>query len=216
VGDRYDRSPLNPDSVTSICRLGALEQAGAIRRGELSSRDVIEAHLAHIEVVNPRVNALHTVLAEAARTEADEADRRLAGGEKVGPLHGVPVSIKENIDVAGTATTCGVSALAETLSNTDAPLVTNLRAAGAIPISRGNMPDFAMRWHTWSELMGATLNPWDVARTPGGSSGGEAVALATGMVPLGVGNDIGGSLRFPSQCVGIASRRRPTVLPALQ
>ncbi len=198
---------MNPDTVTSICRLGALEQAGAICRGELSSREVIEAHLARIEEVNPRVNALHAVLTDAALAEADTADRRLAGGEEVGPLHGVPVSIKENIDVAGTATTCGVAALAEKVSSTDAPLVTNLRAAGAIPISRGNMPDFAMRWHTSSDVMGATLNPWDAARTPGGSSGGEAVALATGMAPLGVGNDIGGSLRFPSQCVGTAALR---------
>ena len=168
---------------------------------------MVEAHLARIEEVNPRVNALHVVLADAALAGADEADRRLARGQEVGSLHGVPVSIKENVDVAGTATTCGVAALADELSTTDAPLVTNLRAAGMIPISRGNMPDFAMRWHTSSDVMGPTLNPWDAARTPGGSSGGEAVAVATGMAPLGVGNDIGGSLRFPSQCVGTAALR---------
>jgi amidase len=198
---------LNPDTVTSICRLGALEQAGAIRRGELSSREVIEAHLARIDEVNPRLGALRVVLADAALADADEADRRLARGEKVGPLHGVPVSIKENVDVGGTATTWGVAAMADSVAATDAPLVAHLRAAGAIPISRGNMPDFAMRWHTNSDVMGPTLNPWDAARTPGGSSGGEAVALATGMAPLGVGNDIGGSLRFPSQCVGTAALR---------
>src|SRR5207247_3691156 len=106
-----------------------------------------------------------------------------------------PVSVKENVDVAGTATTWGVAAMKDAVAHVDAPLVDHLRRAGAIPLSRGNLPDFALRWHTDSALMGATRNPWDRARTPGGSSGGEAVALATGMTPLGVGNDSGGSLR---------------------
>src|SRR6185295_18642271 len=110
-----------------------------------------------------------------------------------GPLTGVPVSIKENVDVAGHATTWGIPALAEAVPPLDAPVVAHLRAAGAIVLCRGNMPDFALRWHTDNALAGPTLNPHDPTLTPGGSSGGEAVALATGMVPLAVGTDLGGS-----------------------
>ena len=185
----------------------ATELARAIAEGEVSSRAVVDAHLERIERVNHEVNALRVILSEEARAAADEADRMIAAGEAVGPLHGVPFSVKENVDVAGTATTWGLAAMAQAVSPTDAPAVANLRAVGAIPIARGNMPDLAIRWHTDNALAGATLNPWDRARTPGGSSGGEAVALATGMVPLGVGNDLGGSLRWPSQCVGTAALR---------
>jgi amidase len=194
-------------TATALWQLSARELAAAIKSRVVSSREVIDAHLDRIESVNPLVNAVRVTLAEQARAQADRADARLAAGDPTGPLHGVPFSVKENIDVAGTATTWGVRAMAEAVSETDAPLVENLRAAGAIPISRTNLPDFALRWHTDNELMGATLNPWDAARTPGGSSGGEAVSLATGMSPLGAGNDLGGSLRWPSQCCGTVALR---------
>ena len=120
---------------------------------------------------------------------------------------GVPFTVKSNIDVAGSPTTWGVAAMAEQIASTDAPLVARLREAGAIPLARTNLPDFAFRWDTESGVAGRTRNPWDPTRTPGGSSGGEAVALATGMTPLGFGNDLGGSLRVPSQMCGTTAIR---------
>lgn len=117
----------------------------------------------------------------------------------------MPFTIKENLDVAGTATTHGLRAMAETQTTVDSPAVAGLRAAGAIPIGRTNMPDLGLRWHTHSGLAGDTRNPWHLARSPGGSSGGEAAAVATGMSPLGVGDDLGGSVRWPAQCCGIVA-----------
>jgi amidase len=192
---------------TALWRRGATELAAAIRDHEVSSREVIDAHLERIAEVNDKVGAQRVVLAEQAQAAADQADRQLAAGDVVGPLHGVPITVKENVDVAGSATTWGVAAMAEAIAPIDAPVVAHLRDAGAIPIARGNMPDFALRWHTDNALGGATRNPWDAALTPGGSSAGEAVALATGMSPMGVGNDLGGSLRWPSQCAGTAALR---------
>jgi amidase len=186
---------------------GAAELAGMIAGGEVTSTDVIEAHLARIEEVNPDLNAVTVTLADQARAAAADVDRAVAAGEPLGRLAGVPFTIKENIDVAGSATTWGVSALADQVASEDAPVVARLREAGAIPLARTNLPDFAFRWHTESGRAGQTLNPWDPTRTPGGSSGGEAVALATGMSPLGLGNDFGGSLRVPSQMCGTAALR---------
>jgi amidase len=189
---------------------GAADLASAMRARHVSSRQVLEAHIARVAAVNPRVNAITAVLETEARAAADAADEALQRGDAVGPLHGVPVSVKVNIDVAGTPTTDGMPAFANALPTGDAPLVATLRAAGAIPFARTNMPDLGLRWHTDSALHGATLNPWDPALTPGGSSGGEAVAVATGMSPLGIGNDVGGSVRWPSQCCGTAAIR-PTL-----
>lgn len=190
---------------TELWGLGASELAAAIGERRASSREAVQAYLDRIEAINPRVNAVVRVLADEALQAADEADRRLAAGDAVGPLHGVPLTIKENVDVAGLPTTNGVLTMAEAVAPVDAPQVAHLRAAGAIPLGRTNMPDFASRWHTDNALHGATRNPWDAARTPGGSSGGEAAALASGMTPLGVGTDIAGSLRWPAQCCGICS-----------
>lgn len=193
------------DAPSELWRLGAGQLAALIRGRRASSREVVQAHLARIAQVNPGLRAITVVLAEPALAAADEADRALAAGRPVGPLHGVPFTVKENIDVAGSATTQGVAALAGAVPPVDAPHIASLRAAGAIPLGRTNMPDFGLRWHTDNALWGATRNPWDAARTPGGSSGGEAVALATGLSPLGVGNDMGGSLRWPAQCCGVAA-----------
>jgi amidase len=156
------------------------------------------------------VNAIVVVLAEEALEAARAADRALADGAELGPLHGVPFTIKENLDVAGTPTTQGLKALAAAYPARDAPIVERLKAAGAVPLGRTNMPSGAIRWHCESELWGATLNPWDARRTPGASSAGEAVAIATGMSPLGLGNDGLGSLRHPAQCCGIAALK-PTL-----
>jgi amidase len=191
--------------MTELWQRSATELAEAIRTREVSSREVVDAHLDRIEKVNGDVNAVVVVLGERARAEADEADHRLAAGETPGPLHGVPFTVKENVDVAGTATTNALVALEGAIASEDAPQVAALRAAGAIAIGRTNLPDFGLRWHTDNALRGPTVNPWNAGRTPGGSSGGEAAALATGMTPLGIGNDLGGSLRWPSQCNGTAA-----------
>ncbi|HEX5147931.1 MAG TPA: amidase [Candidatus Limnocylindrales bacterium] len=197
-------------TATELWRLGATELADIIRSGQVSSREVVEAHLRRIAAVNPSVNAVTVTLAEQAIEAATAADRTGAGGRELPPLHGVPFTIKGNIDLAGTPTTNGMQALAHAEPGMDAPQVERLRAAGAIPIGRTNLPDFAIGWHCDSELWGATVNPWDPARTPGGSSGGEAAALATGMTPLGLGNDTGASLRWPAQCCGITALK-PTL-----
>lgn len=188
-----------------LWKLGAVDLAAAIRSKQASSREVVSAHLDRIAAVNPSLNAITVTLAESALSAADAADAVLASGAQVGPLHGVPFTSKENIDVAGSPTTQGVVAMEHAVASADAAHVARLRAAGAIPLARTNMPDFALRWHTDNALRGATKNPWDASRTPGGSSGGEAASLATGMTPLGLGNDLGGSLRWPSQCCGTAA-----------
>jgi amidase len=182
----------------------------SLRNGETTSTELVAALLDRIAELNPTLNAIRAVLADEALAAAEKADRRLRAGTPIGPLDGLPITIKDNIDVAGSATTQGIAAFAKDLSTVDAPVVANLRAAGAIPLARTNMPDFALRWHTDSGIAGPTLNPWNPALTPGGSSGGEAVSLATGMSLLGVGNDLGGSLRWPAQCAGIAALR-PTL-----
>src|SRR5215467_314958 len=176
-----------------------------VRGREVSSREVVQAHLDRVEAINAHLNAIVRLLPEQALAAADEADRLAADGTWLGPLHGIPFTVKENIDVAGTATTHGVPALAAAIASVDAPPVERLRAAGAIALGRTNLPDFALRVHTDSALHGLTRNPWNPQRTAGGSSGGEAAALASGMSPLGLGTDLGGSLRNPAHCCGVAS-----------
>jgi amidase len=190
-----------------LCATAAAGLARMIRSRELSATELLEATLAQIDAVNPALNAIVKVLGDEARAEAAAADRKLAAGEKVGPLHGVPFTVKENIDMAGLPTTWGVPALAQAITPMDAPVVERMRAAGAIPIGRTNLPDMALRIHTNSSLHGLTRNPWHSGRTAGGSSGGEGSALASGMSPIGLGNDIGGSLRNPANACGIASIR---------
>jgi amidase len=192
-------------TLTEVTRMGAVELARLIAARELSSREVVDVLLARIEEVNPRVNALRVVLADEARAAADAADRASGAGGDLGPLHGVPFTIKENLDLADTPTTSGIEALKVAMASRDAPSVAGLRGAGAIPLGRSNLAEFGFRWHSWSGAGGHTVNPWDPAVTPGGSSGGEAAALATGMTPLGIGNDLGGSLRVPSQWNGTAA-----------
>jgi amidase len=192
-------------TTTELWRMGAADLAEAIRCRQISSQEVIEAHLRRIEAVNPTINAVTVVLAEQALQAAKAADRVVAAGGWVPRFHGVPFTIKGNIDLAGTPTTQGLKALAGAYPRLDAPVVERLKSAGAIPIGHTNLPNFAVRWHTESELWGATLNPWDRSRTPGASSGGEAAALATGMTPLGLGNDMLGSLRWPAQCCGVST-----------
>lgn len=197
-------------TITDLWRMSATELAEAIRSKEASSREVVEAHLCRIEAVNPSINAVVIVLGEQALEAAKAADRAVAGGGDLPPFHGVPFTIKDIIDVVGSPTTQGFKALAEAYPGRDAPSVERMKAAGAIPIGRTNLPSGAVRWHTESELWGATINPWDRTRTSGASSAGEAAAIATGMSPLGLGSDGLGSLRHPAQCCGIAALK-PTL-----
>lgn len=188
-----------------LWRRSARELAHLIASRQVTSREVVEAHIQRIDEVNPHLNAVVRRLDEQAREGADAADAAVRRGDPLGPLHGVPFTVKENIDVAGTPTTNAVVPLAEAYSSSDAPVVERMRAAGGVVLARTNLPDMGLRIHTDSSLHGLTRNPWAPDRTAGGSSGGEGSTLASGMSPIGLGNDIGGSLRNPAHCCGIAS-----------
>ncbi|MBB5954682.1 amidase [Saccharothrix tamanrassetensis] len=184
----------------------AVDQAAAMRSGEVSAVELVRAHLDRIAEVNPRLNAVTQLLAEQAVAQAGELDRRRAAGEDVGPLAGVPFTVKESIAVRGVPTTHGALRLKDFVAVADAPPVARLRAAGAIPVGHSNMPTLTLAgMHTRSELFGDTLNPWDAGVTPGGSSGGDGVAVATGMAALGLGNDSGGSVRIPASFCGVTA-----------
>ena len=204
--------------MSELWKKGAAELAALIQARKVSCREVVDAHLLRIAEANRSLNAVTVTLDDAALQAANAADRALKAGEHVGELCGVPFTVKEGIDVLGSATTHGLAPLENALAQRDSPVVAALRTAGAIPIARTNMPEFGMRWHTTNGLHGATRNPWDPHRTPGGSSGGEAAAIASGMSPLGVGSDGAGSLRWPAQCCGIAalkpSQGRIPVVPS--
>ena len=191
-------------------QLTATEAAAAIAAGSLSSREVVRAALDRIAATNPAVNALVEVDAENALAAADRADRARKDRRPLGVLHGLPVATKVNSDQAGHATTDGVAAFRDRIAAEDSPVIANLRKAGAVIVGRTNTPAFSHNWFTDNDLHGATVNPWDRQRTPGGSSGGAAAAVATGMCALAQGNDLGGSVRFPAFACGIAGLR-PTV-----
>ncbi|MEM7286603.1 MAG: amidase [Actinomycetota bacterium] len=196
--------------MTELWRRDAGELAGMIRTGETTSSEVVEAHLERIDAVNGRLNAIVHVMADEARAGAAAADAAIAAGDDLGPLGGVPFTIKENIDVAGLPTTHGLVALKDAIAPQDAPVVERMKAAGAVPIGRTNLPDMGLRIHTDNALHGLTRTPWEPNHTAGGSSGGEGSALASGMSPIGLGNDLGGSLRNPATCNGIASIKPTT------
>ena len=190
--------------MDSLCTKNATELADLITKKETSSKEVVEAHLNRISEVNPYLNAITLTLDESAIEAAEKADNASEEDRKR-PFHGVPFTIKENIDFKGTPTTNGIPLLAESMPPRNAPIVDRMIKAGAIPMGRTNLPEMGMRLDTDNPLRGRTFNPWNKELTPGGSSGGEAAAIATGMSPFGLGNDIGGSLRNPAYCCGIAS-----------
>lgn len=192
-------------------RLSAAAQADAVRTGDISAVELIDSHLDRIAEINPQVNAVTQLMAERAREAAARTDRRRAAGEALGPLAGVPFTVKETTPVEGVPTTFGAERFRALVAHADAPPVARLRAAGAIPIGHSNMPTLVLAgMHTRSELFGDTVNPWNSARTPGGTSGGDAVAVATGMAGLGLGNDSGGSIRIPAQFCGVAGLKPTT------
>jgi fatty acid amide hydrolase len=190
---------LSREPARSLCDLPAAEMLGLLQRRELSSREVVQAHLARIEAVDGKLRAFTQVFHERALAEADRADR-----ERRGSLCGLPVSVKENFDIAGEATTMGVVGRAGTKARADAAMVTALREAGAVILGRTNLSQLCLYAESRNPLFGQTANPWSLQHTPGGSSGGEGAAIAAGLSPLGLGTDIGGSIRVPAHFCGIA------------
>jgi len=190
-----------------LWRWDAVDLAQAIRVRRVSSREAVESCLKRLDAVNPKLNAVTVVLRDEALQEADSADRAAKEGIPLGPLHGVPVTIKENVDQRGQATTNGVVAFQSVVAKADSPPVANWRKAGAVIIGRTNTPAFSLRWHTDNALRGRTYNPWAEDITPGGSSGGAASAVAAGICPLAHGNDYGGSIRYPAYACGVAGIR---------
>ncbi|HEX6820987.1 MAG TPA: amidase [Candidatus Sulfotelmatobacter sp.] len=189
--------------MTDLTFLPASAMAAQIRAKKLSPVELAEAHLAKIERLNPKLNAFVQVNPERVRGEARAAESAITEGRDLGPLHGVPISIKSSIDVAGMRIASGTRLRAGTIARNDAPLVQRLRRAGAIILGVTNTPELLMAWETDNLLYGRTNSPWDLERTPGGSSGGEAAAIAAGMSAAGVGSDGGGSIRVPAHFSGI-------------
>lgn len=193
----------------------ARDLADQIRRRELSAREVLEAHLAQIEAINPIINAIVTFIPERAREMADAADAALSRGDNVGPLHGLPIAHKDTNDTKGIRTTKGSPIYAYNVPEENDPIIERLQAAGAIPIGKTNVPEFGAGSQTFNTVFGTTLNPYDLSKTPGGSSGGAAAALATGMHPIADGSDLGGSLRNPGgYCNVVGFRPSPGRVPS--
>src|SRR5580698_365807 len=181
----------------------ATELATLIRTKQLSSREVVQAHLDRAAAVNPKVNAIVTLMAEDALKGADAADKAVKDGAELGPLHGVPFTIKDAIDTAGVLTQRGSRIFAGNIPSKDATVVTRFKAAGAIPLAKTNLPEFSAWQETDNILTGLTRNPWNLDRTPGGSSGGESAAIAAGISPIGIGSDLAISVRGPAALTGI-------------
>jgi amidase len=200
----------------SIAYRSALDLAAAIRRGELSSLEALDELLARVAERDGPLNIVVTLDAERARREARAADESLARGEIAGPLHGVPMTIKDSFSTVGMRTTSGAPELSDHVPEVDAVPVSRLRAAGAVVFGKTNLPIYAGDVQSYNEVFGTTNNPWDPTRAVGGSSGGSAAALAAGFTPLELGSDIGGSIRNPSHCCGTLGHKPSyRIVPAL-
>ena len=199
---------------TGICFTSAVELAARIRRREVSAREVMAAFLTQIERLNPQVNAIPTLLPERAEAGAEAADRALAAGEATGVLHGLPIAIKDLVATRGIRTTFGSPIYADHVPDQDEIIVERLHAAGAVIIGKTNTPEFGAGSQTFNPVFGKTRNPYDLERTCGGSSGGAAVSLACGMLPIADGSDLGGSLRNPASfCNVVGFRPSPGRVP---
>ena len=201
-------------SALEICFMTATELSRRIRAKDLSAREVMEAFLTQIERVNPKVNAIVTLLPEQGFEQADAADNALTRGEATAALHGLPIAHKDLFETRGIRTTFGSPIYKDFVPAEDALIVERLKKAGAITIGKTNTPEFGAGAQTYNEVFGETLNPYDTSRTCGGSSGGAAVALACGMLPIADGSDMGGSLRIPANfCNVVGFRTSPGRVP---
>jgi amidase len=204
-----------PDTPTDLCFMNAVDIAQLIRTKKISSRDVMKAHLAQIERVNPKVNSIITLVPEdQLMMQASAADDDIAKGKPTGPLHGLPIAVKDLAETKGIRTTFGSPIWKENVPTQDALFVERQKKAGAIITGKSNVPELGMGSQTFNPLFGPTYNPYDITKTCGGSTGGGAVALACGMVPLADGSDMGGSLRNPgSFCNVVGLRPSPGRVP---
>jgi len=193
--------------VDELCDRPATDLARLLHERAVSAREVLASHLARIESVNPAVNAIVTLVPDEAERAAAAADERLAHGEEIGPLHGLPIAIKDLQQTAGIRTTFGSPIFADEVPVEDDLLVQRVRAAGAVIIGKTNTPEWGAGSHTFNPIFGTTRNPYDLTRSAGGSSGGAAAALATGMIPIADGSDLGGSLRNPASFCNVVGFR---------
>ncbi|BEV48565.1 MULTISPECIES: amidase family protein [Burkholderia cepacia complex] len=189
--------------MTELWQLSATELAKRVRQRDVSAREVADAVLDRLDAVNPAINAVVEHRPDDVRRQADEVDRAIARGDDPGPLAGIPVTVKINVDQAGFATTNGTRLQRDLIARADSPVVANIRKAGGVLLGRTNSPTFALRWFTSNLVHGHTRNPRNPSLTPGGSSGGAAAAVAAGIGPLAVGTDIGGSVRYPAYACGV-------------
>jgi amidase len=189
--------------VTDMVFSSTIELAAAIRAGQVSAIEVLDAHLAQIERHNPALNAIVIMDIERARARAREADEALAHGKVWGPLHGVPFTLKDAHSTAGMRTTVGFPPLADHVSQEDSTVAARLRKAGGVLVGKTNVPTMLGDYQTNNPIFGRTNNPWNIERTPGGSSGGAAAALAAGMTPFEIGTDLSSSIRIPAHCCGV-------------
>ena len=194
-------------SELELCDLPATVLARMLRDREVSAREALQSHLRRIEAVNPAINAIVTLVPEVAAARAAEADEAIARGEPLGPLHGLPIAIKDLVATAGIRTTAGSPIFAHAVPDEDDLLARRVRAAGALLLGKTNTPEFGAGSQTFNPVFGPTRNPHDPTKTSGGSSGGAAAALATGMIPIADGSDLGGSLRNPASFCGVVGFR---------
>jgi len=194
-------------ATTSWATASVAEQSAALRAGQITARDLVDVYLERIDRLNPQLNAVVTVDADGARRAADTADARRRDGGEHSPLLGIPFTVKDAIATAGMRTTAGSVALRENVPAEDAPAIGRLRDAGAVLLGKSNLPQWSSNIQTRNDLFGTTSNPWDPARTSGGSSGGAAAAVAAGLSGFDIGSDLGGSIRIPSHFCGIGGHR---------
>jgi len=205
--------------MTLLWQLSAIDQAAGVREGRFTARTLVESVLERVALKNPELNAIVDPLAEQALLAADKADAAVASGEQLGCLHGVPVTVKVNVDTKGRPTTNGMEVFKDVFAPDNSPIVQNLLNAGAIIIGRTNTPEMSMRLTTDNPLYGLTRNPWSLDMSPGGSSGGAAASAAAGFGAIHHGNDIAGSLRYPATACGLSTikpglGRVPAYLPS--
>src|SRR6266568_6211913 len=212
-----DRNPIPEGAMLDTPFQSASALASLIRRKKIGCAELLELYLARVEKYNPTLNAIIATDLEGARKRARAADRALARKKPWGPLHGVPMTIKESYDVVGMPTTWGVPELKDHVPPRNALAVDRLLGAGVVLFGKTNVPIYLADYQSYNAIYGTTHNPWDLARSPGGSSGGSAAAVAAGLVPVAHGNDMGGSIRFPAGMCGIVglkpTRARTTLGP---